>query len=655
MNSQRRWSSVLVAFGILSALCVAGSPVADAWEGADPDSYREYDIGDGSVTLDVQDAPFGQVVRERIQPRTRVNIIVAPEAEDQLVTLRVVDLHWVQTLDAMAEKIGGVLIRRAPNLLRIERPEPVSIQFTDEDVVKVIDAIAQYGSASVIIQENVAGKITLTLNQTPWREALEQVVRTAGFALVEEDYGVLRVVPITMLDLETGYYRFRYLRPPAPYKGVIASQTGGSGSSSGGSGGGSGGGSNQGADIVQSNVYVPTDNPADIEENFPILAALRQIVEPEQGDVRYIAQQNTLLFTGTRPKIQALRALLGELDVEPPQVFIDMNFIITQNRDALDIGMSGGQNGLAAGFTGADILHMLPFNAGGSGSDLASAITGTPFTPPTSSSFSYGTLNFSQTSLLFRALQRDTSTQIVQAPKILALDNQEATIFIGESVRYARSEAATNQNGGLQFSIEEDQNSPVNVGFQLLVIPNVILGENKIMMTVIPQRRALNGTSSPVIGFDRFEVSGQTIDLPRVQTAALKTAMILADGQTAVIGGLLEDNVRKGVDKVPLLGDIPILGLAFVGKSNTVEKSHLMITITPRILRGTDAANCTISSELGGRTQTVDAEWADIAGESVQNFPLAPCEPRYSAPTCGPSGTVPPPPPPPGLPVAPSR
>ena len=205
-----------------------------------PDSYREYDIGDGTVTLDVQDAPFGQVVADRIQPRTRVNIVVAPEAQEQQVTLQVLNLYWVQTLDALVAAIDGVMIREGANLIRIERPLPVTFEFTDEDVRSVITAIAGFASANVILSQEVQGTITLNLKEAPWRAALEQVVRTAGYALVQEDYDILRVVPINQLELETDYYRFRYLRPPVPYKGIITNQ--GSGSS-GGSGGGGGGGS----------------------------------------------------------------------------------------------------------------------------------------------------------------------------------------------------------------------------------------------------------------------------------------------------------------------------------------------------------------------------------------------------------------------------
>ena len=187
---------------------------------------------------------------------------------------------------------------------------------------------------------------------------------------------------------------------------------------------------------------------------------------------------------------------------------------------------------------------------------------------------------------------------MVQAPKILALDNQEATIFVGESIRYARSTAAVNQNGGLEFSVQEDENSPVNVGFQLLVIPHVIPGENKIMLLVIPQQRALSGTTSPVPGFERFTVAGQEIDLPRVASSTLVTQMLLRDKETAVIGGLLEDRKINGTDKIPVLGDLPILGALFRGKEESTDQQNLIITISPRILRGSDAANTTIGDEL---------------------------------------------------------
>jgi type II secretory pathway component GspD/PulD (secretin) len=647
--------NVGIPFGILASLfalaLVLPGGVARAGEENDPEAYRSLDVGDGLVTLDVQGAPFLQVVQERIQPRTRVNIDVSPEAADQPVTIRMVDLHWIHVLDSMTEKIGGVMVRPAPNLLRIVRPTPVTISITDGNIKEVISAIAKLaGDVSVIVAPTVQGTITLSLHDVPWREALEQVVRTLKFALVQEEYGILRVVPLSDLELEEDYYRFRYLRPHAPYKGVIATQGGGGGGGSSGGGGGggtgttgSGGGSTPGATVVRGNPYVPSDDPSEAEANFPIVANLRQIVKPEGGDVMYMPLENTIIFTGTKPKIQRLSRMAHQLDTEPPQVFVDMNFVVTSNSDALNLGLDAGKTtGIGMGLSGANIMHMLPFNVGGGINDIASNLTGTAFPPPLAGTFSYGRLGTSETSLLWKYLQRDISTRVVQSPKLLALDNQEATIFIGDSVRYARSEAATNQNGGLTFSVEEDPNSPVNVGFQLLVIPHVIPGENKIMLTVIPIQRALTGTgtgSGVPEGFDVFTVSGQEIALPRVQSTTMVTHMILRSGETAVIGGLLKDRDTQGVDKVPLLGDIPILGLIFQGKTSAKVKENLLITITPRILRGSDAANCVISDELM-RGERVSAEYTDLYGRAAQT-------PRPPAP---------PPPPPPGpMPMAPGR
>jgi hypothetical protein len=174
-------------------------------------------------------------------------------------------------------------------------------------------------------------------------------------------------------------------------------------------------------------------------------------------------------------------------------------------------------------------------------------------------------------------------------------------------------------------------------------------------MTVIPERRALTGTG-PLPGFDRINVSGQFIDLPRVQSSTLVTHMILRDNQTAVIGGLLEDRDVERVDKVPFLGDLPFAGLLFQGRGTTTVKEHLLITITPRILTGTDAVNCTITDELSGRDQKVATEWSDLEGRHVKwpGSNGADCAPGDAA---GAAGSPPPPPPPAarGIPIAPSR
>ena len=110
----------------------------------------------------------------------------------------------------------------------------------------------------------------------------------------------------------------------------------------------------------------------------------------------------------------------------------------------------------------------------------------------------------------------------MQAPKLIALDHQEATIFVGETVRYAQARSEQGQAGGLQLVVEEAPQSPVSTGFQLLVIPHIVPGTDKIIMDIIPKSDSLSGTGSTTLapaGFDVFTVgSGSgtgSIALPR--------------------------------------------------------------------------------------------------------------------------------------------
>jgi type II secretory pathway component GspD/PulD (secretin) len=195
-------------------------------------------------------------------------------------------------------------------------------------------------------------------------------------------------------------------------------------------------------------------------------------------------------------------------------------------------------------------------------------------------------------------LKKDSKSEIVQAPKIVAVDHQTATIFVGEAVRYAQSHLEQGQAGGLTLAVEEGDDSPVNVGFQLLATPHVIPGTDKIMLEVIPQRTALTGTSTGGIGttpagFDIFTVgtgsnNQGSIALPRVGSSTIATKVLLRSNQTAVLGGLVSHNQTESEIKVPLLGDIPILGYLFKNRSTQDTRSTLIVFITPSLIRSVE-------------------------------------------------------------------
>lgn len=565
----------------------------------------------GEITLDVKDRPLKDVV-DYIRDKTNVNIIVAEEAAPEKVTINVTNLHWLRALELVAEKAECILVEVDANLIKVEKPPQVSFDFQDADIRKVISVIAAYSGANIVVGQEVQGMVTVRLNQVPWRSALDTVVKTLGFVVVEDERNILRVTDPARLQeqLETRVYTFQYVRPPDPYMPRIITE------------------------VHTDNAKAPT---TDAEKEFSLLRAFRASVQPE-GTLEYIDSSNSIVVTGTAPKLQRLEELIRQVDVEPVMIGVDMQFITTRNEDFLDVGVDPGDEGLQIAMSFGSMQHRLPFNLGkggwedkisaegvgpaGSSSGKNPNYTGTgplPLDPGTG--FSFGTLDFTGMQFTMRLLKRDVSTRLVQAPRILTLDNKTATIFVGETIRYAQTDASSNQQGALEYSIQEADNSPVQTGFQLLIDPHVVPGTRQIMMTVIPQQKTLTGTSVEQPGFNVFRggtgANEVQIALPQEAGNTLVTHMMLESGETAVIGGLLTDIESHTTNKIPILGDIP--GLKFFFRNDQIgkTKSNLIILITPHILKGAADRRETLNKEMQKNAQRIRDEFEDIAGDEM--------------------------------------
>lgn len=595
-----------LAAGVLCLAVVLGVAVPAVGQTAPGD--EDYFPSEGAkITLDVKDRPLKDVV-DYIRDKTDVNIIVAAEAEAEPVTISVKNLHWLKALELIADKAECILVTEADNLIKIEKPPQVSFEFEDADIRKVISVIAAYSGANIVVGQEVQGTVTVTLRRVPWRSALDTVVKTLGFVVVEDDRNILRVTDPTRLQeqLETRVFTFRFVRPPSPYLAHIKT------------------------DIQLDNVQAPGQ---DLETEFNLLNAFRAAVAPE-GTLEYIEASNSVVVTGTAPKLDRLTKLIEQVDLQPAMIGVDMQIATTRNRDFLDVGVDPGDDGWEIGFDMGAMQHRLPFTLGRGGwedsisaeavaDDPADPLTGYTGTGPmplaAGSGFTFGTLDFTGMSATLRLLKQDESTRLVQAPKILTLDNQAATIFVGETIRYARTVAESNQQGALQYSIDEATSSPVQTGFQLLIIPHVIPAQEKVMMTVIPQQQTLTGTSAEQPGFNVFRsgtgANEVSIALPQTASRTVITHMMLESGETAVIGGLLTDTESQDVNKVPFLGDIPVIGWLFKNEVTTKQKDHLIILITPHILRGAAERRAALSSEMRLHAERIRNEYEDITGD----------------------------------------
>lgn len=553
---------------------------------------REAAAGDRSsrLSLKLKERDLREVVAS-IARRASVNIIIDPAIEKN-VTIDLQDVPWRQALSLVAEQVGCIVTDLQGGVFRVEEPPKVSFVFPNTDIQMVIDTIAKVSGANIIVAPEVKGNITLRLRDVPWRDALDAAAKTLGFVVVQEDRGILRVVPKAniQLDLESATIQLRYVRPKSFYLPFIKSEY-----------------------IQNRRTQVQLQRG---EIDFTLIQTLEGMLTPNVGQLRYLEEVNAIMVKDTRPVVEEIRRVISMIDVEPAQIFMDVKFVTTTNEDILSIGISPGGNGWTASLGLGQIPSRLPFNLGAGGWDdkiivdnngvgpFADVNAGTTVVPPVV----FGALDMQQVTATLRLLKRDSRSEILQAPKIVALDHQPATIFVGEAVRYAQARVEQGQAGGLLLALEEGDESPVNVGFQLLATPHVVPGSDRVILEVIPQRTALTGTGNTALapaGFDVFRLGsageeGQ-IALPRVASSTLSTTVLLRSGQTAVLGGLVTRNQTDTETKLPLLGDIPVLGYLFKEKSTQDSRTTLIVFITPSLIRSPEDTAATMQRVLEER------------------------------------------------------
>lgn len=565
---------------------------------------------DARVSLRVPGRPLADVVAY-LQSQSGANIVVKQGA-DKLVTLDLTDVPWRAALDIAAHYAGCVVEDGPAGVLIIDNPPRVEMTIEEpQDIRAVINLIGLASGANIMVAPEVTGSLTLRLKGVPWRDALEVAAKTLGFVVVEDRAGILRVVdPATLqAQLETRSYQLRYIRPPGRYVPVIESEfvT-----------------TTQKIQAQQQKGGANQDPAKKLPIFEPLMAALS-----EGGALDYVEKQNVLIIRDTAQVHETIGQILDRLDVEPSQIFVDVKFVSTTNGDLFSLGVDYGEAGPQVSISGSAIPITLPFNLGSGGfedSIIANDSGVGPFVDPTlnqvdvlAPSTTFGSLSFTGVAATLRMLQRDTKSEVVQAPRLMVLDGHEGTIFVGETVRYAEAKTEQGQSGGLSLAITEASNSPVDIGFQLLVKPNVIPGTNKLSMDVIPKETSLSGTGESDLapaGFDVYTIGASglegSIALPRKRSSTIVTSMLLESGQTAMIGGLTTESDVETDNKIPLLGDIPVLGYLFKHKEQSRERRSLVVFVTPTIVRSSFDQERIIQEELAVRRKLYESELEEV-------------------------------------------
>ncbi len=297
-------------------------------------------------------------------------------------------------------------------------------------------------------------------------------------------------------------------------------------------------------------------------------------VNSQDVDIQADETNNALIITAAPAKFDSLRRIINQLDVRRAQVLVEAVIAEVSTNLAKDLGVEFAYvpTDRSSGTTPA-FGTLLP----NSGIDLTSVLgdAANPIGAITSGAF-VGAAKLSgkdRFAALIRALEGDTATNILSTPQLMTLDNEEAEIVVAQNVPFITGQF-TNTGSGTDSAVNPFQTiEREDVGITLRITPQINEGDS-VKLDIETESSSLSASA----------VASDIITNKR----SISTSVLAKDQQTIVLGGLIEDSFSDSVQKVPLLGDIPLLGHLFKATSTTNDKQNLMVFIHPVIVR--DAA-----------------------------------------------------------------
>lgn len=412
--------------------------------------------------------------------------------------------------------------------------DKLSLNFQDIEVRSVLQLIADFTGLNLVASDTVSGSITLRLQNVPWDQALDLILKTKG--LDKRQIGnVLLVAPADeiaareKLELETS----KQIAELAPVR----------------------------LDIIQVNYAKAADVVALIEADEELISS--------RGFVSSDARTNTISVRETSEKLDEIRRLVSTWDVPVRQVSIEARIVRAQTNVAENLGVRWG--GAAYDVSGDNV-----FSVGGSQNAVeearqAAGGTNNTITFPDALAVDLGVSGQGASSfaiglgsddflvdLELSALESDGQAEVVSQPRVVTADRQTAKIKSGEEIPYQEASSS----GATSVSFKE-------AALALEVTPQITPDDKIIMDLVVNQD-------------SRGEV---TAGIPAINTNEVTTQVLVGNGETVVLGGIFQSEVTTTTTKTPFLGDIPYLGRLFKRTEHIDERSELLIFITPKIIK----------------------------------------------------------------------
>jgi type IV pilus assembly protein PilQ len=414
--------------------------------------------------------------------------------------------------------------------------EIITLKFKDADLRDVILYLGDFAKLNVVFDPEVRGVVTCNLEDIPWDQALDILLRNNKLGKVLEG-NVLRIAPVSVLTREDEEQR--KLQESKDLAGPLIVKT----------------------------IALSYSKARDV---MALLASKKS----ERGQITIDERTNTLIISEVRENLDLLEKLISVLDTPTPQVSIEARIVEATSTFIRNIGIQWGWRGIADPFYGNQTSLQFPNKVFADGSQIPQGIvtkgTGGPLggyginlpAPAFNTAVGFSFANILDTFRLdvyLTALETAGEGRIISSPKVTTQNNQQAEIVQGRQIPV---QTVANFTVTTRY---------VNAALELRATPQ-ITAEGTIIMTIEIQNNAADFANL---------VNG----IPPITTQSAKTTVMIPDGGTTVIGGIYrtEDSITR--DRVPFLHTIPILGNLFKSFARTKQNRELLIFLTPRIIK----------------------------------------------------------------------
>jgi type IV pilus assembly protein PilQ len=425
---------------------------------------------------------------------------------------------------------------------------PISLDFKDGDLQDIFRLFADISGLNIVVNPGVSGKVTLKLNEVPWDQALDLILKANGLGYTLEG-NVIRIARLA--DLQNEEQQRRKLAEERALAGDLSS-------------------------LTTRISYAKAPELADVLRKAGALSA--------RGSLNVDTRTNTLIINDLPAYIEKSRELIATLDLPTRQVEIEARIVVTSRNFTRDLGIQWGFNqaytpqlGNTTGLTfpnamiingqGVPSTGGIPADQLGQASNAGIGTAGRGYAVNLPASGFNSAIGISLGNILgsfnldaaLTALERQGRGRLLSTPKITTQNNQAAEI-----------------KQGVQIPIQTVANNTVTVSFQDAVLTLKVTPQITEAGTVILTVDVQNNSA---------DFANLVNGIPPINTQSAKTQVLVRDGATAVIGGIYQSNEQTSQQSTPFLGHVPILGYLFRNRFVTSTNNELLLFITPRIIK----------------------------------------------------------------------